>query len=237
MVIFRCFQHKRRGVRLKALRWDDGMRRMNDHLKILVMLLVTPLVAGCAQIKYFSVAPTTICPGEAVQADWKASDRVILSAVPPLPGTGEGPPEGSLSFTPAQDTRFTLKVPALLKSAQREWDVTVIPTQSSRLMGGVAQCGGNPASISATFSVQEKDTSSRVQVTSIRNNYQRRLKVGKDNVEVEIGPGTETDQFKNVPVSGTWTIRAPIADGETCDAVLDSVRSRLTINMQMSCKE
>ncbi|HET7060879.1 MAG TPA: hypothetical protein VFI43_01730 [Nitrosospira sp.] len=210
---------------------------MNEHLKILVTLLVTPLVTGCAQIKYFSVAPTTICPGEAVQVDWKASDRVLLSTLPPLPGTGEGPPEGSLSFTPVQDTRFTLKVPALLKSAQREWDVSVIPAQSSRLMGGVAQCSGNPASVSATFSVQQKDTSSRVRVTSIQNNYQRTLKVGKDNVEAEIAPGTATDQFKNVPVSGTWTIRAPVAGGETCDSVLDSVRSRLTINVQMSCKE
>ena len=210
---------------------------MPERFQAWAALLITPLIAGCAQIKYFSVVPTTICPGETVQIDWKASDKVTLDAAPPLPGTGEGPAEGSRSFSPTQNTRFTLKVPALLKSAQREWDITVIPTQSSRLLGGVAQCEGHPASATASFLIEQKDTSSRVRAISVANNYHRPLKVSKDNVEAEIAPGSTTDQFKNVPVSGAWTIRAPVSLEETCDAVLESVRNRLTINTQMSCME
>jgi len=210
---------------------------MHDRFLALATLLVTPLIAGCAQIKYFSAVPTTICPGETVQIDWKASDRVTLDAVPRLAGTGGGPAEGSRSFTPVQNTRFTLKVPALLKSAQREWDITVIPNQSSRLLGGVAQCEGNPPSVSTSFSIEQKDTSSRVRTVSIENNYHRTLRVSKDGIEAEIGPDGATEQFKNIPVSGTWTIRAPIAPDETCDSVLESVRSRLTIKTQMSCRE
>ena len=68
----------------------------------------------------------------------------MLNAVPSLEGVGGGPAEGSRSFAPTQDTRFILEVPGLLKSAQREWDVTVVPSQSSRLLGGVAQCEGSP---------------------------------------------------------------------------------------------
>src|SRR5690348_195746 len=138
---------------------EDEMRRMDERTKMLVALLVTPLVAGCAQIKHFSAAPSTICPGEPVQVEWKASDKVTLEAAPPLAGTGEGPPEGSRSLSPGQNTRLTLKVSALLKSAQSEWDITVIPARSSRLVGGIAQCEGNPAAVTATFSVPQKDTS------------------------------------------------------------------------------
>src|SRR5688500_12575187 len=132
--------------------------QMHDRSAISVILLIVPLIAGCAQIKFFSVAPSTVCPGETVEIDWEASGKVALSAAPPLEGTGEGPAEGSRSFTPTQSTRFVLKAPGLLKSDQREWDVQVIPRQSSRLLGGIAQCGGNPPSVSTSFTIQQKDT-------------------------------------------------------------------------------
>ena len=63
---------------------------MRDRLSILATLFLTPLIAGCAQIKSFSVAPSTVCPGETVQIDWEASDKVMLNAVPSLKGVGEG---------------------------------------------------------------------------------------------------------------------------------------------------
>lgn len=210
---------------------------MRDRLLVLATLFITPLIAGCAQIKSFSAVPSTVCPGETVQIDWKASDKVMLNALPSLEGVGGGPAEGSRSFAPTQNTRFILEVPGLLKNAQREWDVTVIPSQSSRLLGGVAQCEGVPPFVSASFSIQQKDSSSRVRAVSIENNYHRPLKISKDDIEVEIAPDGATDQFKNVPVIGTWTIRTPIGAGEACDSVLEAVRSRLTIKTQMSCGE
>jgi hypothetical protein len=210
---------------------------MRDRLPILATLLLTPLIAGCAQIKSFSVAPSTVCPGETVQIDWKASDKVMLNAVPSLEGVGEGPAEGLRSFAPTQNTRFVLEVPGLLKNAQREWDVTVVPSQSSRLLGGVAQCEGVPPLVSTSFSIQQKDSSSRIRAVSIENNYHRPLKVSKGDTEVEIAPDGATDRFKNVPVIGTWIIHTPVGAGEACESVLEAVRSRLTIKMQMSCGE
>ncbi len=210
---------------------------MRDRLAILATLFLTPLIAGCAQIKSFSAAPSTVCPGETVQIDWEASDKVMLNAVPSLKGVGEGPAEGSRSFAPTQNTRFILEVAGLLKNAQREWDVTVVPSQSSRLLGGVAQCEGNPPLVSASFSIQQKDSSSRIRAVSIENNYHRTLKVSKDDIEAEIAPDSATDRFKNVSVIGSWTIRAPTGAGETCNSVLEAVRSRLTIKAQMSCGE
>jgi hypothetical protein len=210
---------------------------MRDRLAILATLFLTPLIAGCAQIKSFSAAPSTVCPGETVQIDWEASDKVMLNAVPSLKGVGEGPAEGSRSFAPTQNTRFILEVAGVLKNAQREWDVTVVPSQSSRLLGGVAQCEGNPPLVSASFSIQQKDSSSRIRAVSIENNYRRTLKVSKDDIEAEIAPDSATDRFKNVPVIGTWTIHAPLGVGEACNNVLEAVRSRLTIKAQMSCGE
>jgi hypothetical protein len=210
---------------------------MRDRSAISVILLIVPLIAGCAQINFFSVAPSTVCPGETVEIDWEASGKVALSAAPPLEGMGEGPAEGSRSFTPTQSTRFVLKAPGLLKSDQREWDVQVIPRQSSRLLGGVAQCGGNPPSVSTSFTIQQKDTSSRVRAVSVANNYNRQLSVSKEEVEVEIPPNGTTDRFKTTPITGTWTVRTPVAPGENCDTALDAVRGRLTIKTQMSCGE
>lgn len=210
---------------------------MRDRLVILATLFLTPLIAGCAQIKSFSATPSTVCPGETVQIDWEASDKVMLNAVPSLKGVGEGPAQGSRSFAPTQNTRFILEVAGLLKNAQREWDVTVVPSQSSRLLGGVAQCEGTPPLVSASFSIQQKDSSSRIHAVSIENNYHRPLKVSKDDIEAEIAPDSATDRFKSVPVIGTWTIHAPLGAGEACDNVLEAVRSRLTIKAQMSCGE
>ena len=132
---------------------------------------------------------------------------------------------------------WLLKVPGLLRDAQREWDVEVIPSQSERLLGGVAQCGGSPQSVSTSFTLQQKDTSSRVRAVSIANNYNRPLGVSKEDIEVEIPPHGTTDRFKNASVIGTWTVRTPLAPDETCDNALDAVRGRLTIRTQMSCEE
>jgi hypothetical protein len=210
---------------------------MHDRFIVLTTLLIAPLIAGCAQIKSFSVTPSIVCPGETVEVDWKATDKIVLDAAPSLEGTGEGPSEGSRSFAPKENVRFTIKVPGLLKSAQREWDVQVIPSQSAGLLGGVAQCGGSPQVVSTSFTLQQKDTSSRVRAVSIANNYSRPLGVSKEDIEVEIPPQGTTDRFKNASVIGTWTVRTPLAPDETCDNALDAVRGRLTIRTQMSCEE
>lgn len=215
-------------------------RGMHDQFLILATLLIIPLIVGCAQIKSFSVAPSTTCPGETVEISWETSgnaDKVTLNAIPPLADTGEEPASGSRTFAPTQSTRFILKASGLLKSDQREWDVQVIPNQSSRLLGGIAQCEGDPQSVLTSFTIQQKDTSARVRAISIANNYHRPLSVSKENVDVEIPPISTTDRFKSIPLIGTWTVRTPIGPDESCDSVLKAVAGRLTIKTQMSCGE
>ena len=85
--------------------WLEKLEGLHMHNRFLVMatLLITPLIAGCAQIKSFSVAPSTVCPGETVKIDWQASGNsgnVTLDAIPPLEGMGEVATEGSRSLTP-----------------------------------------------------------------------------------------------------------------------------------------
>lgn len=213
---------------------------MPDRFAVWATLLATPLIVGCAQIKSFTVAPSTICPGESVRVDWLASGNsgnATLDSVPVLAGTGEVPEEGSRFFKPGQNTRFILKVPGALKNAQREWDVQVVPDQSSRLLGGIAQCGGEPRSVSASFTIQRESTSARVRAILITNNYPRPLSISKDGMEVDIPPSGATDGFKNTSIIGTWTIRSPVGPGEACDNALKAVARRLTIKTQMNCGE
>ena len=213
---------------------------MHDRLLVLATVLITPLIVGCAQIKSFSVAPSAVCPGETVKIDWQASGNngnVTLNAAPPLEGTGDVATEGSRSFAPTQSTRFVIKAPGLLKSDQREWDVLVIPSRSFRLLGGVAQCGGNPQSVLTSFTIQQKDTSSRVRAVLITNSYHRPLWVGKEGMEVEIPPNGTTDGFKNMPVTGAWTVRTPVGTDEACESALEAVAGRLTIKTEMRCGE
>ena len=213
---------------------------MPDRFAVLITLLVAPMIVGCAQIKSFAVAPSTICPGETVRVDWLTSGHagnVTLDSVPVLAGAGEVPEEGSRFFTPAQNTRFILKVPGVLKSAQREWDVQVVPDQSSRLLGGIAQCGGEPQWVSTSFTIQRKDSSSRVRAVLITNNYARPLSISKDGMEIDISPNGTTDGFKNMSMIGTWIVRSPVGPDEACDNALQAVARRLTIKIQMACKE
>jgi hypothetical protein len=173
-----------------------------------------------------------------VKVDWAASGNngsVTLDAVPPLAGTGEVPAEGSRMLQPTENTRFILKAPGVLKSAQREWDVQVVPGKSARIWGGVAQCRGQPPSVSASFTIQQQDTSARIHAELVANNYSRPLIVRKDGVEVEIPPKGETNRFGNVPALGTWTIASPVAPEETCDSALAAVARRLIVKTQMSC--
>jgi hypothetical protein len=211
-----------------------------DRLLVLAALVAVPFLVGCAQIKTFKVVPSTICPGETVKIDWAASGNnasVTLDAVPPLAGIGEVPAEGSRMANPAESTRFILKAPGALKSAQREWDVQVVPGPSSRIWGGVAQCGGQPQSVSTSFTVPQQDTSSGIRAEWVANNYTRPLIVRKDGTEVEIPPKDGTNRFRNIPAWGTWTIASPVAPEETCDSALAAVARRLTVKVEMSCPE
>jgi hypothetical protein len=219
---------------------EKAASNVPDRSLILAALLAAPFLAGCAQIKTFNVAPSTICPGETVKIDWAASGNnasVTLDAVPLLAGMGEVPVEGSRMVNPAESTRFILKVPGTLKSAQREWDVQVVSGKSARTWGGIAQCSGQPQSISVSFTVQQQDASSGIHAELVANNYPRPLIVRKDDLEVEIPPKDGTDRFKNVPAMGTWTITSPVLPEETCENALAAVARRLTVNMQMSCAE
>ena len=219
---------------------ESRISRKRDRLLVLIALLASPFIAGCAQIKSFTVAPSTICPGETIRVDWAVSGNaasVSLDAVPPLAGIGEVPEEGSRMLNPVESTRFILKAPGVLKSVQREWDVQVVPGKSGRIWGGVAQCAGQPQSVSTSFTIQQQDTSSRIHAELITNNYTRTLRVRKDGVEAEIPPKGKTDRFKNAPAMGAWTIASPVCPDETCDSALAAVARRLTIRMQMSCGE
>ncbi|PTR16396.1 MULTISPECIES: hypothetical protein [unclassified Nitrosospira] len=216
----------------------DGSTLLPRHERLLVlaMLCITPWMTGCAQIKSFSVAPSTVCPGETVEINWTASDKVTLNASPPLAGEGEGPAEGRRALAPERSTRFTLTVPGLLKGDQREWDVHVIPRQSDRLLGGIARCD-DARFVTTSFTIEQTAMSSRARVASIANRYDRALIVIKDDIVVEIPSHGATDRFKTVPLVGAWVIRTPVAQNETCDTALDAVSGRLTIKTVMSCGE
>jgi hypothetical protein len=209
---------------------------MPGRLFLSVVLAIVPFVDGCAQIKTYSVSPSTACPGEPVEVKWQACGQVTLDAVPPLDGTGPQKAEGATSFSLPQSTRFVLKAHGLFKDDQREWDVKVIPAQQSMLFGGLAQCDPTARFAVTSFLVQEQNSSRRAHAASIKNNYRRSLVVSKEGTEVEIPPGGTTDRFKETTILGSWTIQAPVGS-EACATVLGEVANRLTIAVDLACGE
>jgi hypothetical protein len=124
-------------------------RRMPERFQTWAALL-TPLIAGCAQIK-FSVVPTTICPGETVQIDW-FSDKVTLMLRPAAREREKVLRRGQIVLS--YEMHDSRSGSGIAQECPAGWDITVIPTQSSRLLGGSCTVRGSSCICDGIFDRQ-----------------------------------------------------------------------------------
>lgn len=191
--------------------------------------------AGCASIQTFHVAPRNVCLGNPVTVTWAASGDTVLSAEPPLPGTGPVPSSGSQQFTPSQSTRFTLTVRRALSSQTAEADVAVMPPAHE--FGGLTSCSAVERALTISVSLAEPQVSSAMPVASVTNMNPRDIVLTKGDVRDTLAPGAASSAFAGQPAMGTWTLRVPLAPDETCAQALASVAYRLTFRLTFACGE
>ncbi len=206
------------------------------NLRRFLCLGIAATLAGCASIDKFTVSTFVACAGETVTADWVArGGDVTLTTTPPLRGQGPQDAQGTRRFAVDQDTTLLLEVRGLLNTDRGENKIIVRP--QVQWVGGAATCTGQPLAVEFSGEISTATASPDRRAISVKNAYTRSIVVIKDGVVAEMGPGGETDRFRNTAVVGVWTIRAPLGAGESCDVARESVANRLVVKMQMNCRD
>jgi hypothetical protein len=83
----------------------------------------------------------------------------------------------------------------------------------------------------------ERQVSSGLKVSSVTNANARSVMIGKGAVRATIPPGGRSAAFDREPVAGTWTLRADLTPGESCEDALRALASRLTFRVGFGCGE
>ena len=193
------------------------------------------LCAGCASIEAFSANPRTACAGDAVTVTWAAVGDVTIGSEPAVSDLGPKASAGSQQFIVERDTRFTLKASRLFSCKRTEADVVVAPP--AREYGGVAACSSAERAIALTVPLGDRQVSSALKVSSVTNGNRRPVVLTKGGVRATIPAGGRSAAFDREPVAGTWTLRAVLAPGESCDDALRAVANRLTFRVGFGCGE
>src|SRR5262245_21394649 len=215
---------------IAAMRSTTGLLRSSA-----IAVPALALCVGCASIEAFSANPRTVCAGDAVTVAWAATGDVTISAAPPLSETGAKPSSGSQRFVVERDTRFTIQASRLFSDARTEADVVVAPP--AREFGGVAACSAADRAIALTVPLGERQVSSTLRVSSVTNVNARAIDLAKGTVRATIPAAGSSTAFEGEPLAGTWTIRADLVQGESCEAALSSVASRLTFRVAFGCRD
>lgn len=193
------------------------------------------LCAGCASIQTFSANPRTACAGDAVTVTWAAVGDVTIGAEPAVAHMGPKASAGSQRFVVDRDTRFTLKASRLLSRKTTEADVIVAPP--AREYGGLATCSSAERVVASEIPLGDRQVSSALRVSSVTNVNRRPIAVTKGNVRATIPAGGRSAAFDREPVAGTWTLRADLAPGESCEDAVRLLASRLTVRVGFGCGE
>jgi hypothetical protein len=193
------------------------------------------LCVGCASIEGFSANPRTACAGDPVTVAWAAIGNVTIGSEPAVADIGPKASTGSQQFIVDRDTRFTLKASRVFSCKRTEADVVVAPP--AREYGGVAACSTVERAIALTVPLGERQVSSALKVSSVTNANPRSIVLAKGSVQATIPVGGRSAAFDREPVAGTWTLRADLAPGESCDDALRTVASRLTFRVGFGCGE
>lgn len=190
---------------------------MNCRLGIALFALPT---IGCAPtITRFAVEPHEICPGTAVTTSWTArGGRTSVTTAPELR------PKSSQTYVPQTTTQFILHVdPILGKPKARESEVTVYAATDGPATANISEigleieCKNNALVATADRPASEWD--SRLTVGSIEIDEDRAVTVTHAGRSATLNDQVaKTNAFAGTPLSGTWSISAPLLSNESCES-------------------
>lgn len=209
---------------------------MKYSLWIVYLLAVVFLMAACGpKIVSFEASPHRLCTGQSTTLSWMVKGEAKLSAEPSLAGTGVVPSTGSRSFTPVQSTTFKITAARHGKSQFAKQEVVTLATGEERPIVIRTDPDG-AGGLVGIVTLQPADWDDLVRINTISGQSNRILRVLHEGREVILSAdGSESDQMKDLKVSGRWEIHAGLQPGEIISDPNHAPPDRLRILIHLSC--
>jgi hypothetical protein len=200
--------------------------------------LVCLVAAACGggKIHSFTASRQFVCPAEKVTLAWKTTGKTTLSAEPAgAAGMGSVAEEGSVDVAIQATTVFTLKAAKSGGTATRKQEVALGEGRDQPIGGDSQTC--DASGVSTTFEVAGEDWDDRLRIATIDGSVMARpLKIEHAGKTVDLGPQAQTsDALAGEKISGSWTIRTPLAPGEQCGVQQSGIPASLSVKVRVGC--
>ncbi len=200
------------------------------------LLILALTLSACAhpKITRFEAAPQRLCRDQVTTLTWSVVGEPVLSADPPLPGTGPVSPEGSRTFAPTTSTVFTLRVARGGKSARANQEVVVYATPPV-VQVVIATEPGPDGGIVATDVVPPADWDDGLRIATVTNGSDRAVTVHHGGREVVLAPAEASDVLAGLTMSGAWELAAGLLPGEIMGDPAHAPADRLRLHVALAC--
>jgi hypothetical protein len=187
--------------------------------------LCSGLKLGCPAIAKFDAQPRTTCAGRPVTLSWDTTGATVLVPTPAAACHDADGHDAGQACVVTRDTLFQLQASRGGSTVRAEQEVEVVPRDGREFaIGERTQCAGSEVVAVATLPPQAWDAT--VRVDRVVADTDRRLTIVHDDRSAVLQPNADTTEvFRGTPVGGAWTLRAPIAPGETCDSPAGGARA------------
>lgn len=211
---------------------------MKRRLLELAALLLILAGVSCAKPKIgtFDADPQRICKGQTTRLSWKVTGEATLSATSPLPGTGPIASEGQRQFAPDTTTIFVLSVTRGGKQKRAHQEVVVLDT-GAPVPIVIATEPDSAGGLVARETAPPEDWDHDLRIALVMNISDRPITVSHGGTEATVGPRVPSDAFQDLPVSGSWTLRADLKEGEEMGNPEHAPPDRLRLELTLKCRE
>lgn len=209
--------------------------RLRHTLPALLLILALSLPA-CARPKIdrFDAAPRRLCRDQTTTLSWAVKGTPVLSADPPVAGTGPVDPEGSLTVSPEVSTVFTLRVERGGKSARANQEVVVYATSPEVPVVIDSEPGPDGGLVAAT-AVPAADWDDGLRIALVSNDADRPLTVRHGGREAVLASGETSDALAGLVMSGSWELAAGLLPGEVMGDPAHAPPDRLRLRVALDC--
>lgn len=138
-------------------------------------------------------------------------------------------------FAPTRTTHLLLSVGADVENAPHPLDVIVLePGEMNSLFFRVDDVVGRELVVTDTLKTSEWDGSARI--TWVFNRESRPIRAGHSGKEALIAAGDSTGAFRGLPITGIWSLRAPLDPAEEPGDPEHSPASFLKVPFKFTCE-
>ena len=211
---------------------------MRKHCKAAIGLSFLGVLSSCAPTAKLTANPPVVCAGRAVRLTWEGSSAGELTSDPAGSELGEVGATGSKTVHPRTTTTYRFEVGSLLakRTAGTLVRVLEVPEKPVRVApsgspeDGVACLGDR---IRATAHVPAGTFDPRLRVDLVSAADGRSYRVSHQVARDDVGPAASA-AFRDLPITGAWTLETALRSGEDCGALAPDA---LSIQVSLICAE